>query len=258
MLQIGRSRSYEAQIAHTALRALHSQRIQNMGCDCPSNCTFATAPKTCAAIPTRTVPVENGRCAQDTAVTGRHNRRILALQETESDFMLHGFDSLTYLRAQREPCGTPHSSSAALRAGTLNLKCLGVLVVFDSNELAQFSDAVEWQRLREQISRMPLCRNLHHIQPAPVDTAAYSSLSHDESDTAFCLLDQNLKSLPLWTSIPPLTERLSSRFAAQSLSVYVMMWSDRTSPSILRPSDRSPNQKSPRSLEFDHIRIFRV
>ena len=34
----------------------------------------------------------------------------------------------------------------------------------------------------------------------PVDTAAYSSLSHDDSDTAFCLLDQNLKSPPLWTS----------------------------------------------------------
>ena len=53
----------------------------------------------------------------------------------------------------------------------------------------------------------------------PVDTAAYSSLSHDESDTAFCFLDQDLKSLPLWTSIPPLTERLSSRFAAQSVRV---------------------------------------
>ena len=63
----------------------------------------------------------------------------------------------------------------------------------------------------------------------PVDTAAYSSLSHDESDTAFCLHDQNLKSPPLWTSIPPLTERLSSRFAAQSLSVYAMILSDRTS-----------------------------
>ena len=61
-----------------------------------------------------------------------------------------------------------------------------------------------------------------------VDTAAYSSLSHDESDTAFCLLDQNLKSHPLWTSTPPLTERLSSRFTARSLSVHAMVWSDRT------------------------------
>ena len=51
-----------------------------------------------------------------------------------------------------------------------------------------------------------------------------------KSDTAFCLLDQNLKSPPLWTSIPPLTERLSSRFAAQSLSVYAMILSDRTPP----------------------------
>ena len=42
---------------------------------------------------------------------------------------------------------------------------------------------------------------------------------------AFCLLDQNLKSPPLWTSIPPLTERLSPRFAAQSLSVYAIMCS---------------------------------
>ena len=145
-------------------------------------------------------------------------------------------------------------------------------------------DAVERQRLREQISQISFCWNLHHIQPAfiprclqpemsrvhvlrqpesltcgvvhhswlshaivtrvlfpkslsplwrprastPVDTAAYSSLSHDESDTAFCLLDQNLKSPPLWTSIPPLTERLYSRFAAQSLSVYAMILSDRT------------------------------
>ena len=62
----------------------------------------------------------------------------------------------------------------------------------------------------------------------PVDTSACSSLSHDESDTAFCLLDQNLRSPPLWISIPPLIERLSSRCAAQSLSVYAMMWSDRT------------------------------
>ena len=32
----------------------------------------------------------------------------------------------------------------------------------------------------------------------------------------------------LWTSIPPLIQRLSSRFAAQSLSVRAMMWSDRS------------------------------
>ena len=49
---------------------------------------------------------------------------------------------------------------------TLNFKRLGVFVVFDSNELTQLSDAVEWQRLREQISRISLCRNLHHIQLA--------------------------------------------------------------------------------------------
>ena len=91
-----------------------------------------------------------------------------------------------------------------------------------------------------------------------VDTAAHSSLSHDESDTAFCLLGQNSKSPPLWTSIPPLTERLSSRFAAQSLSVYATMWSDRTPPSVVRSSDRSLDQKSPHSLEHDHVRIFRA
>ena len=183
-----------------------------------------------------------------------------------------------------EPFGTHHPGSGAPRTGTLNFECHGVLVVFDSNELAQLSDAVEWQKLREQISQISLCWNLHHIQPSimlrclqpkmsrvhmlrqpksltccvvhhttlesesfyPVGTAAYSSLSYDESRTAICNLDQNLKSLPLWTSIPPVTGRLSFRFAAHSLSVYAMMWSDRTSHMqcvqvIGRPIRNRPN-----------------
>ena len=61
-------------------------------------------------------------------------------------------------------------------------------------------------------------------------TTTYNSLAHDESDTAFRLLDQFLRSHPLCTSTPSLIERLSSRsIAAQSLSVYAMMWSDRVS-----------------------------
>ena len=47
-------------------------------------------------------------------------------------------------------------------------------------------------------------------------------------------------------------------FAAQSLSVYAMILSDRTPPSIVRPGDWSPNQKSPHSFESDHVRIFRA
>ena len=66
--------------------------------------------------------------------------------------MLQGLDSLTYLLTQRVPCGTPHSGSGAPRTGSLNFKCLGVLVVFDSDELARILDAVEWQRRREQNS----------------------------------------------------------------------------------------------------------
>ena len=38
---------------------------------------------------------------------------------------------------------TLHSSSAASRTGTLNFTCHVVLVVFDSDELAQLLDAVE-------------------------------------------------------------------------------------------------------------------
>ena len=44
--------------------------------------------------------------------------------------------------------------------------CSRAVVVFDSNESAQLFDAAERQRLREQISRISLCWNLHHIQPA--------------------------------------------------------------------------------------------
>ena len=150
------------------------------------------------------------------------------------------------------------------------------VVVFDSNGSAQLLDAAERQRLREQISRISLCWNLHHIQPAFIPCCLQqgmsrvhllrqpesltcgvvhhslavacdrhtrvvpeiskstletkspplqlipqhvAQLSHDERDSAFCFVDQNLKSPPLWTSIPPLTELLFSRFAAQSLSV---------------------------------------
>ena len=102
---------------------------------------------TCAAIPTRTVPAENARCAQDTAVTRKENRRIATLRETASDFVLHGLHSLTYLRTKLEPVDTSHSGSGTPRAGTLNFKCLGVLVEF--NEFTQLSDAVESQWLRE-------------------------------------------------------------------------------------------------------------
>ena len=47
----------------------------------------------------------------------------------------------------------------------LTQKCLGVLAVFDSDLLAQLLNVIEWQRLREQISRNTLCPNLHHIAP---------------------------------------------------------------------------------------------
>ena len=99
----------------------------------------------CGAFPTRRVPAELPA-----------HKTLPSQGEITDAPQLFG-------RTQREPLGTPHSGSGALRAGTLNFKCLGVLVVFDSDELAQLSDAVEWQRLREQISRMTLCRNLHHL-----------------------------------------------------------------------------------------------
>ena len=85
------------------------------------------------------------------------------LRETTSDFMLQGLDSLTHLLTQRRPLATLHSGSGAPRTGTLNSLCLGLLVVLDSDDLAQLLDAVGWPRLREQISRITLCRNLHHI-----------------------------------------------------------------------------------------------
>ena len=105
------------------------------------------------------------RCAPDTAATSWDTRGIAALRETTSDFMLQGLDSLTHLLTQRVPFDTPHSGSGAPRTGSLNFKCLGVLVVFDSDELAHILDAVEWQRRREQNSRITLRRNLHHIWP---------------------------------------------------------------------------------------------
>ena len=129
----------------------------------PTKRTSTTEPMTCDAFATRTIPAENARCAQDTAVTGRDTRSIVTLWETTGDFMLQGLDSWTYLLTQRETFGTPHSGSGAPRTGTPNFKCLGVLVVFDSDELAQLLDAVDGQRPREQIRRIALCRNLHHI-----------------------------------------------------------------------------------------------
>ena len=200
--------------------------------------------------------------------------------------MLQGLDSLTHLLTQREPFGTPHSGSGAPRTGTLNFKCLGVLVVFDSDELAQLLDAVGWQRLREQISRMTLCRNLHSIQQAFIPRCLQPKMSrahllrqpksltccvvhhplvvvckchtrvvpevseptfevrelplqltpqrtvhfsHDESDTAFCLLDQNLKrsSIVDNASLRSLSACLLD-LLPNRCRVYAMMWSDRT------------------------------
>ena len=127
---------------------------------------------------------------------------------------------------------------------------------------AQILDAVEWHRLREQISPITLCRDLHHKQRGFIprclqlrqhqvlDVIVWSTtswLSHAFVTYVFQLTPQRTAHFPtteatppsafltrisrvthIWTSIPPLTERLSSRFAAQSLSVYAMMWSDRT------------------------------
>ena len=136
------------------------------------------------------------------------------------------FDSLTYLPTQREPLATPHSGSGAPRAGTLNFKCLGVLVVFASIELAQLSDGVERQRLREQISRISLCRNLHHIQPAFIPHCLQPKMSHvhvhrEPKHPTCCGSTTPWLSHAIVTRVlipPPLIKRLPSRFAARSLS----------------------------------------
>ena len=194
--------------------------FQNLEGNCSSNGTSTTTPMTCAALSTWAAPSENSRCAQSIA------------------------DSVRWQEYQDSSCGGRRLRDAWLqRLGTLGRWCSRAVVVFDSNESAQLFDATERQRLREQISRVWCTtpwlshaivtrvlfpKSLRPRASTPVDTGAYSSLSHDESDTAFCLRDQNLKSPPLWTSIPPHTERLSSRFASQSLSVYAMILSDRT------------------------------
>ena len=52
------------------------------------------------------------------------------------------------------------------------------MVVLDSNESAQLFDAAERQKLREQISRIALCWNLHHIQPAFIPRCLQPEMSH--------------------------------------------------------------------------------
>ena len=74
-----------------------------LGCNCPSNCTSTAAQMACAAFQTRTVPAEDARCAQNTAVTRWDTRNIATLRETTRDFMLQSLDSLKHLLTQREP-----------------------------------------------------------------------------------------------------------------------------------------------------------
>ena len=146
-----------------------------------------------------------------------------------SRLMLHGLDSLTYLRKKREPVGTPHSGSGAPRAQTLNFKCLGVLVVFDSNELAQLLDAVERQQLCEQNST---------ISNGPSSLAACSqrclvcTCFANPSPDVLCGPPHLGCHMQLSQACCP------QRTTHFSRSVCAMMWSDCTSVAA-RPSGRS-------------------
>ena len=104
------------------------------------------------------------RCTQGTAASGC-DRSMTALRETTSNCILNGLDGLTHLRSQHEPDCIVTEVLEHLVLGH-SLTCHGVLVVFDSHELAQHLDTVDWQRLREQISRISRCSNPHHIQAA--------------------------------------------------------------------------------------------
>ena len=132
-------------------------------------------------------------------------------------------------------------------------------MVFDSDELAQLLDAVEWQwadlsagifTTSNRPSSLAACSQRYLLVVA---CNCHTRVVCEFSELPLQLTPQRTAHL----TPPCATERLSSRFAAQSLSVYAMMWSDRT-PHLWCVQVIGRLTRNRPTLEFDDFRIFRA